>query len=466
MVVVDIFDKPVVYVDIETSGGSVGSSRITEIAAVRIENGQETGAFHSLINPGHALPYFITKITGLTDSDLADAPYFDEIAYELYQILDGAIFIAHNVRFDYSFIKHELKNAGFSYNPKLLCTVRLSRALYPEHNGHSLEKIIARHNIQVAGRHRAMDDTRAMMNFVSLAYTQKGRELFLGAVNQQFKNRSLPPKLEVSAVNNIKNKPGVYVFEDEGGRPIYVGKSKQVRNRVRSHFSNDIRDSKEMRISQAVRNIKTIETKNELEALLLESRLVKELLPIQNRQLRRSSANYLIMKSTNSNGYDELSIVQKDISEVGDMSDVYGLFTSKSRAKNILQTWQKTFDLCPKLTGTEKTQKNCFLYQLGKCRGACLNLEESVKYNLRVTLAAQRTRMENWKYDHPVVISASDGTNVVVDKWVVLGYLDNEDGSFNMVDKVFDLDSYKILTSFIKRNLANISIKPFTMPEY
>lgn len=461
-----MFNQPVVFVDIETSGGRVGTSRITEIAAVRVEHGDIVQEFQSLVNPETPIPYWITKLTGITDDAVATAPRFSEIADELYDILHGAVFIAHNVRFDYGFIKQELAACEYVFNPELLCTVRLSRSLYPEAHGHSLEKIIARHHIAVADRHRALDDTKAMMEFVRIAYHEKGSEAFAAAVVRQHKFKTLPAQLDVSTMAHIKNNVGVYIFEDAAGNPVYVGKSKQVRSRVLSHFRNDITDSKEMRIAQTTSNVKTIETHNELEALLLESKLVKELLPLHNRQLRRTSTNYLIVKRVNDMGYAELFIQQKDVAEVARLSDIYGVYTSKSKAKRSLEERRKTFDLCPKLLGLEKTKGACFQYQLGHCKGACIGREDKDRYNLRVELASRRAKMEDWKYDHPVVLSTEDGTNVVVDKWVVLGYIDPYDGSFTAVEKLFNIDSYRILLSFIKRNVHAIKITPFQIDAF
>jgi DNA polymerase III subunit epsilon len=457
-----MFSEPVVYVDIETSGGSISNSRITEIAAIRVEQGEIVKEFQSLVNPGVPLPYWITKLTGISDDDVADAPDFSEIASELYDVLQGALFIAHNVRFDYGFIKHELELCGYNFDPKLLCTVRLSRALYPGEKGHSLEKIISRHNIVVSDRHRAFDDTRAMMEFVGLAYADKGKANFELAIARQLKTKTLPSRLAAGQMDSLKNTPGVYIFEDEEGSPVYVGKSKQVRNRVLSHFRNDINDNKEMRIAQTTSNVRSIETGSELEALLLESKLVKELMPLQNRKLRRTSSNYVITRSTNEQGYVELSVQQKDVAEITSLSDVYGIYTSKAKAKASLEERRQTFSLCPKLLGLEKTKGACFQYQLGRCKGACKGIENVVTYNLRVELASQRSKMESWKYDHPVVLSAEDGTNVVVDKWIVLGYIDPYDGTFTAVERLFNLDSYRILVSFIKRNVHTMKISPFT----
>ncbi|HET9098628.1 MAG TPA: 3'-5' exonuclease, partial [Candidatus Saccharimonadales bacterium] len=153
-----MFSEPVVYVDLETTGVSAQRAKIIEVGAIRVEDGEVVEEFKSFINPGAPIPYFITNITGITDADVVQAPYFEDIAYQLDQILKGAIFIAHNVRFDYSFIKNQLESSGYKFRPKMLCTVRLSRALYPEARGHSLEKIILRHGLRVSARHRAYDD--------------------------------------------------------------------------------------------------------------------------------------------------------------------------------------------------------------------------------------------------------------------------------------------------------------------
>ncbi len=148
-------NTPLVYVDIETNGGNGSRGRIIEVAAIKVINGEITDSFTSLVNPGSDIPYWITKLTGIVNNDLVSAPYFEDIAEQLHTFLDDCLFVAHNVLFDYSFIKRQFKELGYSFNPKLLCTVRLSRALYKNETGHSLEKIISRHNIEVSARHTA-----------------------------------------------------------------------------------------------------------------------------------------------------------------------------------------------------------------------------------------------------------------------------------------------------------------------
>ena len=269
-----MFEYPVVFVDIETTGGSYRNSRVLEVAAIRFENGEITKEFSTLVDPGTRVPPVITSITGITSGDIVGAPKFEDIADELLEMLDGAVFVAHNVRFDYSFLKQEFAMVGSSFNPRLLCTVRLSRFLYSDQKGHSLEKLIARHSIPVLERHRALEDARAILYFSQLAYDHHGPDSFAAALTHQLKSQSLPPHLDLNELERIENVPGVYIFRDEVNQPVYVGKSVTLKKRVLSHFQST--SPKELKISQQVHHVETIPTGSELAALLLESKMVKE----------------------------------------------------------------------------------------------------------------------------------------------------------------------------------------------
>jgi DNA polymerase-3 subunit epsilon len=458
-----MFKQPVVYVDIETSGGSPVKSKIIEVGAIRVEDGVITNQYRSFVNPAMPLPYWITKITGITDADLIQAPYFDDIAYQLNSILDGAIFIAHNVRFDYSFIKKQLESCGYNFRPKLLCTVRLSRALYPEAQGHSLEKIILRHNIKVDSRHRAFDDAKAIKDFAELAYKEHGSDIFKEAISRQVKAQTIPPNLAESAIKDTTNHNGVYVFEDEAGRPLYIGKSKQTRSRVLSHFRQDITNSKEMKLSQSVHNLRIIKTSTELEALLLESKMVKELMPLHNRQLRSQRELTILIKQVNESGYINLKIESVKSVDPKLINSIYGVYTSRKKAKAALETKLRTYSLCPKLMGLEKTNKACFVYQLGKCSGACINKEDPSTYNQRLETAMQRSRLDNWPYEGAIKIKDGHNSGIVVDKWIIIGRLTNlkNKTSYKSLPAFFDLDTYRILRSYITKNSS--SIKPMPM---
>ena len=450
-----MFDSPVVFVDIETTGGSHTNSRVLEVAAIRVENNVVTKEFSTLIDPQTYIPQFITNITGITEADVAGAPTFDQIAPELLELCDGAIFIAHNVRFDYSFLKHEFANAGYSFRPKLLCTVRLSRALYAQHKGHSLEAIINRHNIPFEQRHRALDDTRAIWYFTKMAFQEHGPDLFSAAVAKQLKSQYVPANLTPEMLKDIPNTPGVYIFEDEAHRPIYVGKSIHIRERVLSHLQDT--SPKEVKISQQIHHVKTIQTAHELAALLLESKLVKQLQPIFNRKLRRVSSYAVLIRENDADGYASLKVVSKPLTQEDDLDAVYGLYESPSKAKKHLDLLTRTFGLCPKLMSLEKTKRACFAHSLGKCSGACIGKEDPASYNERFEIAAGRSRLENWPYDGPLELPVGDNGMVVIDKWMVQSFID-EQGAVEAHESEFNIDEYRIIRGFLKE----LGIRPLS----
>jgi DNA polymerase-3 subunit epsilon len=169
-----MLDTPFVFLDIETTGGSPNYSRITEIGAVRVENGAITQEYSQLLQPEQAVPGFITRLTGITDEMLWDAPRFADIRHELDLLLDGALFVAHNVNFDYSFIKAEYANIGERFDISRFCTARLSRKLYPAQGRHNLDTVIKAHGIEIKDRHRALDDAKALHEFYKSALQEHG----------------------------------------------------------------------------------------------------------------------------------------------------------------------------------------------------------------------------------------------------------------------------------------------------
>lgn len=454
-----MFDGPAVFVDIETNGGNGDRGRITEIAVIRVENDEIVDKFTTLVNPGAPLPYWITSLTGITDMDLIHAPYFDEIASDLYRILDSAVFVAHNVRFDYSFIKRQLEASGYKFRPKLFCTVRMSRAMYPEHKGHSLEKIIARHGISVGERHRAYDDAKAIYDFAKLAIEEKGMDVFKLSVVTQFKTKTLPPNLDESTFAAIPQTPGVYIFEDKEGMPLYVGKSVNLRQRVMSHFANDTRISKEMRLSQGSHNISFIQTETEIEALLLESAKVKELQPLHNRLLRRTTKQTVLIRDFTDDGYLKMRIESRNLNETTEIDDIYGVYTSRMKAKARLEELVKTFQLCPKLMDLEKAKDACFRYHLGLCKGACIGGEPIDRYNRRVELALERSKVDAWPFKGELAVKISETKALIIDQWIIKGYLTAVEGGETYIERIkngFDIDTYKILRSYIRQHNSHV----------
>ncbi len=456
-----MFSQPAVFVDVETNGQMGERGRIIEVGILRVEDGEVVETFESLVNPGSPVPHWIEDLTGIKNADLIGAPSFEDIADEIARITEGAIFVAHNVRFDYSFFRSHFLSLGRRFQPKLICTVRLSRHLYPNHRGHSLEKIIKRHGIKVASRHRALDDARAAYEFARIARSEKGPLLFDESVVHQLKTKSLPPHVPETMINNLPASPGVYIFHDADGSPLYVGKSINIRQRVRSHFANDTRIVKEMKLSQRSFSVSHIETATEVEALLLESAKVKELQPTFNRLLRRAKKQAILLHSINEAGYSTIDIDFRDVDSLADLEQVYGVYTSRTKAKSALESVVKTYQLCSKLVSLESGPGACFRHQLGQCRGACIGQESPAAYNRRVETALAYSKIASWPFSGRIAVTISPSRSLVVNQWIVEGVINHElDEVFEPAANRFDIDTYKILRSFVRQHPESVRRLP------
>lgn len=465
-----IFDLPLVFVDIETNGLNHVRGRVIEVAAIRVENGKITKTFRSLIDPDTELPYYITKLTGITTNELKGAPTFDQIAEELQETLQGAIFVAHNVRFDYSFLKQEFARLGLPFLPKQLCTVKLSRALYPHEKGHKLEDVIRRHNFTFTSRHRAYDDAAVLWQFLQYVDKNFTPEQIQMAVGRQLSQPAIPKSLQPEIVRNLPETAGVYIFEDAEGRPLYIGKSINIKKRVMSHFGRDHAESKEFKIAQTIENITTHETGGELAALLLESKLVKEMQPLYNRQLRRTSKLTVLKQDIDGDGFIHVILEETDHIEASVAGEVLAIYPRRRKAKDTLMEISKQYELCPKLMGIEKSTGGCFWRQLKKCRGACVGSEMASVYNSRLLEAFDRQRVQAWPYKGPILleekVSATDQVrSIIVDQWCVIGEVVQEaycEPVLKAAQKHFDLDTYKILQSFLASKINKLRIRPIT----
>jgi DNA polymerase-3 subunit epsilon len=222
--------------DVETTGTSAAYDRIIEIGVLRIEDGRLVETYSTLVDPERSISYHIESLTGITNEDLAGAPTFSDIKDELLRILDGCIFVAHNARFDYGFVRREFERMGVDFSARCLCSARLSRKLFPEYRRHSLDSIIQRFGIRCINRHRALDDAQVIWDFRRLRKPCRSSPSHF-AVNELVKTPSLPPHIDPALVKSLPDSAGVYVFYGQDRNPLYVGKSINIRNRVLSHFS-------------------------------------------------------------------------------------------------------------------------------------------------------------------------------------------------------------------------------------
>ncbi|TAH45694.1 MAG: ethanolamine utilization protein, partial [Betaproteobacteria bacterium] len=278
-------------VDVETTGAHPVRDRVTEIAILRVEGGEVVARWESLVNPGMPIPGMIQDLIGITDAMVAAAPPFAALADTVAALLQDCVFVAHNARFDYGFIKNEFARAGRAFDAPVLCTVKLSRALHPEHHRHGLDALIERHGLVCDARHRAMGDSEALWQFARLVSDRFAPELVARAAERAMKAPAQPPGLPEGMLEAVPDGPGIYLFHAEAElppagrseRPLYLGRSLNLRGKVREHFSAAGAKGRDAELARQVRRVDWIETAGELGALLLEAELLKRLRPSGNR---------------------------------------------------------------------------------------------------------------------------------------------------------------------------------------
>ena len=443
-----------VLLDLETTGATPLKDRITEIALIKFEDGKEVDRWQTLVNPQTKIPDFIQSLTGITNEMVENAPTFEQVAGELLDYLDGAVMCAHNVRFDHGFLKAEFKRIGITLKQKVLCTVKLSRKLYPQYKSHGLSAIIERHNFTCSNRHRAMGDVEVMAQLIELAKNELGTESLEAAVAELSKKTSLPPGIDEDVIDEIPETSGVYLFYGENNLPLYIGKSVNLRARVMSHFSSDHSSTKEMRISQEIKHIEWIETAGEFGALLLESRLVKQRQPIHNRQLRRERqlCAWQIAESTDIKPL--LTLVNEDEISPDNLGKFFGTFKSKKQATEALINIADQHSLCLKALGLEAGNGPCFRSQIKRCKGVCCGKESAEIHYLRLHQAMVSLRLKTWQFPGKIGIKehnpVTNKTDLhLFDQWCHIATVDSEDDLDEAIKSKFtfsfDYDTYKLL---------------------
>lgn len=368
-------------VDIETTGGHAAGHGITEIAICIHDGAGICHRYETLVNPQAHIPLHISALTGISNEMVADAPTFAEIAATVYQLLEGRIFVAHNVNFDYSFIKHHLAFCGYSWNAPKLCTVRLSRKVLPGFASYSLGKLCQQLNISITNRHRAGGDATATGILFSLLL-EKGPDAIQAMLKKASKEQALPPNLPKENFERLPQTPGVYYFKDQKGKVVYVGKAKNIKKRVSAHFSGQNPNPQRQNFMRSIYDIDFVSCGTELIAFLLEAVEIKRLWPENNRALKRFEPKYGLYSYEDQKGYIRLAIdkhqrFQQAICSFGNVIEAYNL------VNRLIQEHR----LCPKLNGIQKVQGACLNHINGGCLGACIGEENKDNYNERMYTA-------------------------------------------------------------------------------
>jgi DNA polymerase-3 subunit epsilon len=343
-------------VDIETTGGHASANGITEIA-ICIHNGKKViERYETLVNPQRDIPIYIRALTGISNEMVSTAPLFEDVAHDIYHLLNGKIFVAHNVNFDHSFVRYHLGLAGYDLQCNKLCTVRLSRKIMPGLLSYSLGKLCHHLGIENNSRHRAMGDADATADQV------------------------LPPNLPKADIDKLPMMPGVYYFHDNKGKVIYVGKAKNIRKRVCSHFSGNNSGLQRQEFMRNIYNVSFQECGTELIAFVLEAVEIKRLWPKYNRSLKRFEQGYALYDYIDQRGYVRLAVDKHHKFQVP-------IYTCNSlfEGYTLLNKLIENFELCPKLCFIQKNNSECNGVHKGDC--ACTRTMLPDEYNEKVNSA-------------------------------------------------------------------------------
>lgn len=369
-------------IDVETTGLSAKSEKITEIAILLHDGKKITEEFQSLVNPEKKIPYRITQITGINNQMVANAPKFYELAKKIIEMTEGRTIVGHNVTFDYNFLRSEFREFEYEFERKTLCTVRNSRKYIKGQASYSLPKLTKSLGIPHTDKHRALGDAKATAFLFDMILDIEP-ELVSG--NQYY----IPPALNKEIIDKLPHKTGVYYFLNSEKKIIYVGKSINIHKRILQHLNNhSTRKSVEM--INHIADVKYTITGSELIALLLESDEIKTLKPVYNRAQRRSVFTHGLFTRINKEGYFELYT-----DKIEELGKPITSFHSREIAKEFLLKMVEEYELCQKLAGLYKTDGACFDYQIHKCKGACIGNESPEDYNKRVVMAMDRLQFQH-----------------------------------------------------------------------
>lgn len=457
--------KNLTFVDLETTGTSPAFDRVIEIGIIRVENNKVVQEYNQLINPEKPVSPFILQMTGIPPDQLENAPTFYRVRKDVFELLENSIFVAHNVRFDYGFIRQEFLRFGIKLTLPHFCTVRLFRALVPGRKRYNLDELIAHFGISCTNRHRAFDDAKVLWDFYQIGKKEIPRSKFSKAIAYASKRPSLPSQLAPETIDRLPESPGVYIFRDTSAVPLYIGKSTNIKERVLSHFSSDYKSGIEMKMKGQITHIETIPTSGELGALLLESELIKSQQPVYNRMLKIRRRMIIEEEVMTQNNYLTVTWETVETIDPTTIPSLLGVYKSEKQLKETLFILAKEHMLCPKLLGLEKGKGPCFAFHLHQCNGACMEKEIPARYNLRFREAFLKLKFKRWPFPHPIIIrenNSTGGEGFIINHWCLVGKASWDDtGALHTetYEYVFDVDVYKILVRYIfnQHHMRNIS---------
>jgi DNA polymerase-3 subunit epsilon len=453
----EVLPRDLVFVDLETTGGNAAYHRITEVGILRLIDGELAEEWSSLVNPECPIPSFIEDFTGITNRMVSDAPRFADIAALLRQKLQGDVFVAHNARFDYSFLRSEFRRLGMNFHAKVLCTVKLSRRLFPQFARHNLDAVMERHGLVCGARHRALGDARVLHDLWSTLRREIPQATLAEAVHTVLGAHRLPAHLPADFADDLPDGPGVYRFYGEDDVSLYIGMSNSLRTRVLTHLAGEHSGGRQQRLARQVRRVDWQATAGELGAALLEARWIKAHQPLHNRRLKDASGSFTLRAGGDGR---PIEITAIDGQGPAELAQCFGVFHAEKDARKALTDIARAHQLCLKCLGMEQSAGSCFAFQVGKCKGACVGKEPLILHSLRLNLALSSLKLKAWPFPGRIALrergpaddafgGAGGAEYHVLDHWTYLGTArsDEEIAAFAAQRQRanFDADVYRIL---------------------
>ena len=460
-----------VFVDLETTGGNAAHHRIIEIGIVRLRDGVVIEEWSTLVNPECVIPPYIESFTGISNDMVGSAPRFADIGRTVLEKLKPAtaapVFVAHNARFDYGFLRAEFRRADLAFCAPVLCTVKLSRRLFPDELRHNLDVVMERHDLRCSARHRALGDAQVIRDFWITLCRELPADTLAAAAYAAMGAVKLPPHLPEGLADELPEGPGMYRFfgaSAEGEVLLYVGRAGSIRSAILGHFAADgaARGAAGSRgrgtpPAEAVRRIEWEETAGELGAALLELRALRAQTPLYNRHIRPAERSVTLKLAEDSSA---LAIVPVDELEPFELDGCFGIFHAPRDARRALGQIARARELCPKILGLEESAGSCLAHPLGRCKGACIGKEPLVLHAVRVQMALASLKLKLWPFPGRVALRerSAFGAEVlhVLDRWRYLGTAHSEEELAALGQRAapqeFDPQLYKVLARYFAKH--------------
>jgi DNA polymerase-3 subunit epsilon len=451
-----------VFVDLETTGGSPAHDRIVEVGLVRVANGLLVEQWSTLVDPETPIPPYIEAFTGISNEMVRGAPRFGDIAADVFDKLAGAVFVAHNARFDHSFLHREFLRVNMQLSVPVLCTVKLSRRLFPQYVRHNLDTIIERHGITCTARHRALGDALVLHDLWQQLTAQVAPQtLAAAAARSMLGFPRLPAHLPPELADELPDHPGVYRCFGADDALLYVGRAHSLRACILAQLGPPQRSPRDRALASEVQRVDWCETAGELGSLLREAQLIRQGNPRYNRRRKDEAGATTLRPRTDGSGRVDLARVA-DL-EAQQLAQCFGIFRAEKDAVKALRDLGRSHGLCLKVLGVETSEGSCLALHLNKCRGACVGEEPLVLHDIRTRMALSALKIKSWPFPGRIALRERAHGLVemhVLDHWAYLGSARSEEQLAQIGSRAepargarsFDVDVYKILLRYFSNH--------------